>query len=84
MKKTASKTNASGELWPKGVSKPAQRALRSAGYSSLDQLDNAREADLAALHGIGPEGTLDLARGAQKAREVVQALETPSSDRANA
>lgn len=55
MTKAASKANASGELWPVGVSKPAQRALASAGYSSVDQLANAREADLAALHGMGPK-----------------------------
>lgn len=41
--------------WPRGVAKPAQRALASAGYTSVDQLTNARESDLAALHGMGPK-----------------------------
>lgn len=33
---------------------PARRALIGAGYSTLQQLAKAREADIAALHGIGP------------------------------
>ncbi len=41
------------EPFPRGVPKPAQRALVAAGYARLDQLVNAREADLAALHGEG-------------------------------
>ncbi len=36
-----------------GVAKPAIRALESAGYTHLDQLDGAREDDLMALHGMG-------------------------------
>ena len=43
------------ETWPKGVAKPAQRALASAGITKLDQLASARKADLAALHGMGPK-----------------------------
>jgi hypothetical protein len=41
------------EFWPKGIAKPAQRALAAAGYTNVGQLANAREADLAALHGLG-------------------------------
>ena len=33
---------------------PAQRALTNAGYATLQQLANAKESDIAALHGIGP------------------------------
>lgn len=43
------------EALPPGVSQPALRALAGAGYSSLEQLTNVREADLLALHGMGPK-----------------------------
>jgi hypothetical protein len=49
------KSSAKEEPFPRGVSKPAQRALAAAGYTRLDNLTNARERDLAALHGMGPE-----------------------------
>lgn len=49
------KTTAKEEPFPHGVSKPAQRALASAGYTRLDQLTKARESDLAVLHGMGPK-----------------------------
>ena len=64
MKKTAPQVNAE---WPRGVAKPAQRALASAGYTNLDQLTKAREADLATLHGMGPKA-LDILREALKQR----------------
>jgi hypothetical protein len=41
--------------FPPKLSKPAQRALANAGYTQLDQLTAAREADLAKLHGMGPK-----------------------------
>ena len=41
--------------FPKGVSRPAIRALASAGVSELDQLTRFTEADLKALHGMGPK-----------------------------
>ncbi len=37
-----------------GLSKPAQRALAGAGYTTLQQLAVVRERDVARLHGIGP------------------------------
>ena len=55
------------ETWPKGVAKPAQRALASGGYKSVDQLANAREEDLAALHGMGQKA-LGILRDALKIR----------------
>lgn len=55
------------EPWPRGVAKPAQRALASAGYTSIDQLENAREQDLATLHGMGPKA-LDILRETLKER----------------
>ncbi len=51
--------------FPPGVAKPAVRALASAGYTRLDQLVNARERDLAALHGMG-EKALGILRAALK------------------
>ena len=39
---------------PAGLSKPAQRALAAAGYTTLDQLAEVSEADLGRLHGVGP------------------------------
>ena len=39
---------------PSGLSKPAQRALGAAGYTSLAQLTQVSEADLGRLHGVGP------------------------------
>jgi hypothetical protein len=61
------KTTAAMEPWPEGIAKPAQRALASAGYSNLDQLTQAREADLAALHGMGAKA-LEILREALKRR----------------
>ncbi|MGZ4873440.1 MAG: DNA-binding protein [Candidatus Angelobacter sp.] len=61
------KATSSQEAWPKGVAQPAQRALGSAGYTSVDQLVNAREADLATLHGMGPKA-LGILRDAPKKR----------------
>ena len=53
--------------WPKGVAKPAQRALANAGITRLEQLASAREADVAALHGMGPKA-LDILKAAMAAR----------------
>ena len=41
--------------WPKGVAQPAQRALAGAGYTSVEQLTQISEQDLAQLHGMGPK-----------------------------
>jgi DNA uptake protein ComE-like DNA-binding protein len=46
---------AAQQPFPKGVSQPAIRALASAGYTSLAQLEKASEAELASLHGMGPK-----------------------------
>lgn len=55
------------EAWPKGVAKPAERALASAGYRNVDELEKAREADVAALHGMGAKA-LGILREALKQR----------------
>jgi predicted flap endonuclease-1-like 5' DNA nuclease len=36
------------------LSAPARRALAGAGFTSLQQLAKVKEADIARLHGIGP------------------------------
>ena len=38
------------------VSRPAQRALAAAGYTTLEELTHVTEEDLLALHGFGPKG----------------------------
>jgi len=49
------------------LSKPAQRALASAGYRRLEQLTGVREAELMRLHGMGPKA-LDQLRQALGAK----------------
>jgi predicted flap endonuclease-1-like 5' DNA nuclease len=39
---------------PRGIGAPATRALTAAGYTRLDQLTAASEAELLRLHGVGP------------------------------
>lgn len=45
----------SDEQWPKGMGKPAARALAGAGYGALDDLNGVSERELAKLHGMGPK-----------------------------
>lgn len=40
---------------PPGLSKPARRALDTAGYSTLERLAEVSEADIGRLHGVGPK-----------------------------
>lgn len=42
--------------FPPGMSNPATRALRSIGVTRVSELIAHREADVAALHGMGPSG----------------------------
>ncbi len=41
---------------------PARRALEAAGIDRLEQLTTVREADIARLHGIGPNALRQLRR----------------------
>lgn len=41
--------------WPKGVAKPAIRALNAAGYTQLEQLQKVDLSTLKHLHGMGPK-----------------------------
>jgi hypothetical protein len=38
---------------PSGLAKPARRALAQAGYTRLEQLHGASEAEISKLHGMG-------------------------------
>ncbi len=40
---------------PAGIGRPATNALTAAGYTRLDQLTTATEADILKLHGVGPK-----------------------------
>jgi hypothetical protein len=41
--------------FPAGISRPALRALASAGFTELSQLSRISEAELLKLHGMGPK-----------------------------
>lgn len=41
--------------FPKGVGRPAQRALAAIGVTQLDQLTGFTEKELRGLHGMGPK-----------------------------
>lgn len=59
---------------PKGLAKPAQRALAAAGYTRLEQLEGRSEAELKKLHGMGPKA-LDQLRSAMSAKGLSFASE---------
>src|SRR3954454_17909525 len=46
--------------FPKGLARPALRALAGAGYGNLDQLSSATQASLLGLHGLGPNALAKL------------------------
>lgn len=41
--------------WPKGMGAPAGRALEAAGITGLEALTHYSEAEILALHGVGPK-----------------------------
>ncbi len=53
---TDQKNAAAPSDFPRGMSKPALRALASAGLTDLDQVTQVTEKELLALHGMGPKG----------------------------
>lgn len=65
--------------WPQGVSAPARRALANAGIVSLRDLAMRTEAEVSALHGMGPK-TFQLLRGAlqQKGLDFREAKTSPA------
>ncbi|MCX7299178.1 MAG: DNA-binding protein [Rhodobacterales bacterium] len=46
--------------WPPRIGTPAMPALAGAGFTSSATLASWREADLMALHGMGPKAARDL------------------------
>ncbi len=52
---------------PANLPKPALRALAAAGYANLDQLAKVSEAEVSALHGIGPTPSNSSAAASQHA-----------------
>ncbi len=40
---------------PRGIGKPAERALTNAGYVCLEQFTQVSAAELLKLHGVGPK-----------------------------
>ncbi len=47
---------------PAGLARPARRALVAAGYTRLEQLTKVSEAEVLALHGMGPKALDQLRR----------------------
>jgi len=56
MTRNSETTHPNAGAFPKGISGPMLRALANAGIKSLRDLTKWSEADLAALHGVGPKG----------------------------
>lgn len=54
---------------PKGLSKPAIRALANAGITDLEQLTKISEAELLKLHGMGPKA-IELIRKTLSEKEL--------------
>lgn len=47
---------------PRGVGRPARRALAEAGYTRLEELTEVREADILEHHGVGPKAVGEIRR----------------------
>ncbi|HND51794.1 MAG TPA: hypothetical protein PLV92_05335 [Pirellulaceae bacterium] len=56
-------TDSIKDRFPKGVARPALRALYAAGFTTLDQLTKLSESELLALHGMGPNAVQKLREG---------------------
>ncbi|WP_103128914.1 DNA-binding protein [Deinococcus aerius] len=65
--------------FPTGLSQPARRALRAAGFTSLEELRTVRAADLLRLHGMGPKALAQL-RAALAERGLALADEDGKND----
>lgn len=51
----ATDTTATGTEFPRGIGNPAARALTAAGLTTFAALAKVREAEVLALHGVGPK-----------------------------
>ena len=49
--------------FPKGIAKPALRALFAAGFTTLEQLATISEVELLGLHGMGPNAVRKIRDG---------------------
>lgn len=49
--------------FPKGIAKPALRALFAAGFTTLEQLTTVSENELLGLHGLGPNAVRKIRDG---------------------
>lgn len=58
-----------GDL-PKGIGNPATRALASAGITTLAQVAELTEAELLAMHGVGPKAVRILGEAVSAARRT--------------
>ena len=58
--------------WPKGVAKPAIRALNAAGYQELKQLAQVDLSTLLALHGVGPKALAAIEIALKESRKTVE------------
>ena len=72
------KSNSSETYLTPGLSQPAQRALKAAGYTRLEQLASVTEADLLKLHGVGPKA-IAILRPALAAQGLAFAQAAPQS-----
>jgi hypothetical protein len=70
---SSEKQDAQSDL-PAGLARPAQRALAAAGFTRLEQFTKTTEAELLALHGMGPKA-LDVIRRAMATRNLAFADE---------
>ena len=61
-----SATHPNAEAFPPGLSGPALRALAHAKIKSMSDLSKWTEADVGALHGMGPKGIRMLKDGLAK------------------
>jgi hypothetical protein len=57
MAQPTERTHPNRAAFPSGLGGPALRALHVAGVRSMDDVARWAEADLLALHGMGPKGT---------------------------
>lgn len=58
--------------WPKGVAKPAIRALHAAGYTKIKQLEHVELATLKRLHGMGPKALAAIETALKESRKSIE------------
>jgi predicted flap endonuclease-1-like 5' DNA nuclease len=62
-------THPNEAAFPRGVGGPVLRALADAGIRSMAELARWTEADVAALHGVGPKGLVMLGEALRPERK---------------